>query len=69
MKDLYRKKGLYRKYDIKKTSGKSFDLGFEAIVLRIDGEQYLNACRAGAAAFAEIVREYNLLLANDIQQH
>lgn len=61
-------KGLYQKYIIKKTSGKSLDLNFEAIVLRIDGGRYLNACRVGAAAFAEAVREHNPLLADDIQE-
>ncbi|KKN30939.1 hypothetical protein LCGC14_0828900 [marine sediment metagenome] len=61
-------KGLYQKYYIKKASGKPLDPNFEAIVLRIDGGRYLNACRFGAIAFAEAVREHNSLLANDIQK-
>ena len=61
-------KGLYKKYIIKKVSGKPLAKGFDAVVLRIDDGQYLNACRAGVAAFAEAVREHNPLLANDIQK-
>lgn len=68
MKGLYHMKGLYQKYIIKKVSGKPLDPGFEAIVLRIDGGRFLNACRAGAAAFAEAVREHNPKLADDIQK-
>jgi len=60
-------KGLYKKYLIYKTSGKPIDPNAEFIVLRIDGGRYLHACRAGAAAFAEAVREHNPRLANDIQ--
>ena len=59
-------KGLYQKYIIKKTSGKPLYPNFEAIVLRIDGGQYLDACRSGVAAFAEAVREHNPFLAEDI---
>ncbi len=59
-------KGLYHKYNIEKASGNPIDSNFEVIVLRIDGGKYLNACRAGAAAFAEAVREHNPLLADDI---
>ena len=61
-------KGLYQKYIIKKTSGKELDPNFEAIVLRIDGGRYLDACRAGVDAFAEAVRDHNSLLADDIQK-
>lgn len=60
-------KGLYNKYIIQKTSGKPIDPDARFIVLRIDGGQYLNACRAGVAAFAEAVREHNPTLANDLQ--
>ena len=59
-------KGLYQKYIITKTSGKPLADGFEAIVLRIDGGRYLKACRAGAQAFADAVREDNPLLASDL---
>ena len=59
-------KGLYQKYIITKTSGKPLADGFEAIVLRIDGGRYLRACRAGAQAFANAVREDNPLLASDL---
>ena len=60
-------KGLWDKYIISKTSGKPLAPNFYAIVLRIDGGQYVNACRAGALAFAEAVRDENPLLSNDIQ--
>ncbi len=60
-------KGLYQKYIIKKTNGKPLDPNFEAIVLRIDGGQYLDACRAGAFAFAQAVKEHNLQLSEDIK--
>ena len=60
-------KGLYQKYIIAKTSGKPLAPNFEAVVLRIDGGRYVNACRAGALAFAEAVRDENPLLSNDIQ--
>ncbi len=60
-------KGLYQKYIITKTSGKPLAEGWEGIVLRIDGGQYVDACRAGVLAFAEAVRGENTLLSNDIQ--
>ncbi len=60
-------KGLWNKYIILKTSGKPLDPNFYAIVLRIDGGQYTEACRKGALAFAEAVRNKNPLLSNDIQ--
>ena len=59
-------KGLYGKYIITKASGKPLDPGFYAMVLRIDGGQYVHACRAGAAAFAEAVRGENPILADDV---
>jgi len=61
-------KGLWNKYKIEKTSGKLLDPNFEAIVLRIDGGQYLHACRAGVAAFAEAVESQNPRLASDIKK-
>ena len=60
-------KGLYDKYIIQKASGKPLEPSFYAIVLRIDGGRYLDACRAGVTAFAESVRGENPLLADDIQ--
>jgi len=60
-------KGLYDKYIIQKASGKPLEPSFYALVLRIDGGRYLNACRAGVAAFAEAVRGDNPILADDIQ--
>ncbi len=60
-------KGLYAKYIVTKASGKPLAPTFFAIVLRIDGGRYLNACRAGVAAFAEAVRGDNPILADDIQ--
>ena len=59
-------KGLYQKYYIEKASGKVLDPNFEAIVLRIDGGQYLDACRVGVLAFAEAVKKENPILAYDI---
>ncbi len=59
-------KGLYNKYIITKTSGKPLADGFYAIVLRIDGGQYVDACRMGVKAFAEAVKEQNPDLAFDI---
>lgn len=60
-------KGLWNKYIISKSSGKPLAEGFYAIVLRVDGGQYVDACRAGALAFAEAVRVENPLLADDIK--
>lgn len=60
-------KGLYQKYSITKTSGKPLDPNFYAIVLRIDGGQYVDACRKGALAFAEAVKSVNPILAQDIK--
>ncbi len=60
-------KGLYQKYIVTKTSGKPLAEGWEGIVLRIDGGQYVDACRAGALAFAEAVKGENPSLSNDIQ--
>ena len=60
-------KGLWDKYIITKTSGKPLADGFYAIVLRVDGGQYVDACRAGALAFAEAVRDENPLLSSGIQ--
>ena len=59
-------KGLYKKYNITKTSGKPLDPNFYAIVLRIDGGQYVGACRAGVKAFAEAVQRKNPELSFDI---
>ena len=61
-------KGLYNKYIITKTSGKPLADGFYAIVLRIDGGQYVEACRAGAVAFSAAVLDENPKLAIDIQR-
>ena len=60
-------KGLYDKYIVTKVSGKPVDPNARFIVLRVDGGQYVNACRAGVAAFAEAVREKNPILAKDLQ--
>jgi len=60
-------KGLWDKYIITKSSGKPLAEGFYAIVLRVDGGQYVDACRAGAWAFAEAVRKDNSMLADDIK--
>jgi len=61
-------RGLYQKYIIAKESGKPLDPNFEAIVLRIDGGRYVDACRVGVAAFADAVREHNPVLSNDINR-
>lgn len=60
-------KGLYNKYIIQKANGKPLSPSFYAIVLRIDGSRYVDACRKGSLAFAEAVRNENPLLSNDIQ--
>ena len=60
-------KGLYQKYIVTKTSGKPINPNSRFIVLRVDGGQYIHACRAGVAAFAEAVREHNSVLADDLQ--
>lgn len=60
-------KGLYQKYIITKTSGKPLAEGFQAIVLRVDGGQYVEACRAGVKAFAEAVKEANPVLHDDLK--
>lgn len=59
-------KGLYQKYIIEKVNGKPLANGFYAIVLRIDGGQYVSACRKGVKAFAEAVKEKNPDLAFDL---
>ena len=59
-------KGLYQKYIISKANGKPLDPNFYAIVLRIDGGRYVDACRNGALAFAAEVRSLNEQLAHDI---
>ena len=59
-------KGLYSKYIIAKTSGKPLDPNFYAIVLRIDGGQYVDACRMGVKAFADAVRPLNPDFAFDL---
>ncbi len=60
-------KGLYQKYIVTKTSGKPLAEGWDGIILRIDDGLYVKACRAGALAFAEAVRDDNPLLALDIK--
>lgn len=60
-------KGLYNKYTIQKSSGKPLAPSFYAIVLRIDGGRYVEACRAGVKAFADAVLNENPKLAIDIQ--
>lgn len=61
-------KGLYQKYIVTKANGHPLDPNFEAIVLRIDGGQYVEECRVGVAAFAEAVRPLNRTLARDIRR-
>ena len=61
-------KGLYGKYIIQKANGKPLAPGFYAIVLRMDGGQYVEACRAGVRAFADAVLDQNPKLAIDIQR-
>lgn len=58
--------GLYHKYIVTKTSGKPLADGAEFIVLRIDGGQYVGACRKGVAAFAQAVQPDNTTLATDL---
>lgn len=60
-------KGLYQKYIVTKTSGKPLAEGFQSIVLRVDGGQYVEACREGAKAFAKAVKKANPMLAEDIE--
>ncbi len=60
-------KGLYQKYIVTKTSGKPLAEGWDGIILRIDGGQYVKACRAGVIAFAEAVKEVNPKLCEDIK--
>lgn len=60
-------KGLYQKYIVTKANGKPLVEGWQGIVLRIDGGQYLDACRAGAKAFAEAVKGEDPQLAEDIK--
>ncbi len=59
-------KGLYGKYIVTKASGKPLAPGAEFIVLRIDDGRYVDACRAGAEAFADAVSKDNPRLARDI---
>jgi hypothetical protein len=61
-------RGLYQKYIINKANGEALDPNFYAIVLRIDGGRYVDACRNGALAFAAEVRSLNEQLAHDIYQ-
>lgn len=61
-------RGLYEKYIITKANGHPLADGFYAIVLRIDGGQYVEACRAGVKAFADAVLDENPKLAIDIQR-
>ena len=59
-------KGLYNKYIVTKANGKPLDPNFYAIVVRIDGGQYVDACRKGVLAFAKAVEPLNPELAFDI---
>ena len=59
-------KGLYQKYIVNKANGNPLAEGFYAIVLRIDGGLYVDACRKGIYAFAEAVRWDNPKLADDL---
>ena len=59
-------RGLYDKYIVQKANGEPLNDGFYAIVLRIDGGKYVDACRVGVAAFAKAVRPLNPLLADDL---
>lgn len=61
-------KGLYQKYIITKTNGKPLDPNFYAIVLRVDGGRYVDACRNAVLAFAAYVRPQNHKLASDLNE-
>ncbi len=63
---MAKEKGLYQKYIVTKTSGKPLAPNFQAIVLRIDGGRYVDACRQGVKAFAAAVRPFNQTLAWDL---
>jgi len=61
-----KEKGLYQKYIVTKANGKPLDPNFYAIVLRIDGGRYVDACRDAVLAFAAFVRPENEQLSRDI---
>ena len=59
-------KGLYRKYVVTKANGKPIDPNAEFLVLRLDGGQYVTACRDAARRFAASVERQNSVLSRDI---
>ena len=60
-----RKTGLYHKYIITKTDGTPTDTGASYFPLRLDKDHH---ARVAARAYAESVREENLLLCNDLHE-
>jgi len=60
-------KGLYQKYKVEHADGSPIDPRAQYLVLRLDAGEYLSACRAGAAAFAEAVEPQNPKLAQGVR--
>lgn len=62
-------KGLYGKYIVKRTDGTPIDPGNEYLVLKVKGHgdpKHIAACRKGAIAYAEAIKDHLPELANDI---
>jgi len=60
-------KGFYQKYKVEYADGSPIDPRAQYLVLRLDAGEYLSACRAGAAAFAEAVEPQNPKLAQGVR--
>jgi hypothetical protein len=61
-----RARGFFEKYQVRKADGTPTDEGAVYLVLRLDEGEYLDACRAGARAFAAAVAEENSRLSVDL---
>lgn len=62
--------GLHQRYIVSKTNGKPVDTNAEYFVLRLDDEgddsKHIEACRIGALAYANAIKDHLPKLAQDI---
>jgi len=67
-----KEKGLYHKYDIKKTNGEDIDENSEYFVLRLDKNgndpKHIAACRKAILTYADEIEEHLPVLASDLKK-
>jgi hypothetical protein len=67
-----KEKGLYHKYDIRKTNGKEIDENSEYFVLRLDENghdpKHIAACRKAILTYAEEIKDHLPVLSEELKE-